>query len=346
MSIPIGDALVKGLSQLDRDYRAMMAGKVGQDINVLKREMEMANRRGVKVSPGWLVQQSAYRQLKRDVEYHMSQTAQGVGQGVSEANLVAIVAGNKFAGDAISNRLGPHPSGLPISWAGTPSPQTVTRLAAVVVAKQSPLQPVLDRVGGASVEKVRRSLINSMILGVNPVTAADRVAKELEGMRYDLERIYRTEYMRAYRSASLENYRGNSDVVEGWIWSAACDELTCASCWAMDGTEHDLAEPLDDHVNGRCAPIPMTKGWGEILGDDSIVDTAEPYATGEEKFAELGADEQRAILGPAGYDLFKGGVVSLSDFSTRSWNPVWGTQRTQTPVWALKALAAGKGWKG
>jgi hypothetical protein len=124
-------------------------------------------------------------------------------------------------------------------------------------------------------------------------------------------------------TAALRNYRANDDVVKGWIWNAACDDRTCAACWAMHGTEHSFEDDLQDHPNGRCARSPWVRSWAE-LGFEGMPEKP-PMKSGEERFAELTAEEQDAILGKAGGAAYRGGAAKLSDFATTKTSAAWGT---------------------
>jgi hypothetical protein len=140
-------------------------------------------------------------------------------------------------------------------------------------------------------------------------------------------RIARTEMNRAHREASLQSYAANQDVVTAWVWSAACDRRTCAGCWVMQGSEHPLSERLDDHPNGRCVAIPKTKSWGELLGDDTILDTRPKVSEGSELWAETPEDLQKEILGDSLYEAWRGGKVFWEDLVSQDSDPRWGTTR-------------------
>lgn len=124
---------------------------------------------------------------------------------------------------------------------------------------------LFEKLPTETVQAVRKRLIAGLVSGQNPRIVAADVSK---GLGVPLNRaltISRTEMLNAYRSAALDTYNANSDVVEGWIWDAAAG--CCAFCAGMDGTEHDLDEPMDSHPNCRCAPRPKTKSYDDILAN-------------------------------------------------------------------------------
>lgn len=106
----------------------------------------------------------------------------------------------------------------------------------------------------------------------------------------------------------------------------------CAACLAMDGSLHDLSETLDSHVQCRCAPVPVTKSWADILGplgidtsdipDASIVNS--DYETGAQWLDSQDEATQRAILGNAKYDAYTNGDITLSDLVGTKSDADWG----------------------
>jgi len=126
----------------------------------------------------------------------------------------------------------------------------------------SPLENLLAKLGPEVAATVKQALIRGIAAGAGPRQIARTFADALDGGRTRALTIARTEVLSAYRSAALENYRANSDVVEQWEWSA--DDKACDVCAVKNGTRYPLSAPFDEHVGGRCAPIPVTKTWAEL----------------------------------------------------------------------------------
>lgn len=106
----------------------------------------------------------------------------------------------------------------------------------------------------------------------------------------------------------------------------------CAACWAMHGTEHRLDEILDDHPNGRCTAIPLSRTWAEIgarYGVDlsDIPDTNPEIEPGTALFEKLSQEQQIKILGPAKWQAWKDGKFALADIVGRARSKEWGTHR-------------------
>lgn len=86
----------------------------------------------------------------------------------------------------------------------------------------------------------------------------------------------------------------------------------CIACLVMDGSEHDLHEPFDSHVQCRCAPVP-------------IVDRRQlNWQSGEDWFKSQSAAQQQATLGEAKYTAWRGGKLALRDFAHHAHDPVFG----------------------
>jgi F like protein len=124
--------------------------------------------------------------------------------------------------------------------------------------------------------------------------------------------ITRTVQIYSYRYANHAAYQANSSILEGWRWSSAKDARTCISCWCQDGKVFSVDQTLNDHHQGRCAPIPIVKG-------SSIT-----WDTGETVFNRLDESRQREIMGTGAYDAWKRGEVSFSEFSRPYTDSVYG----------------------
>jgi hypothetical protein len=132
----------------------------------------------------------------------------------------------------------------------------------------------------------------------------------------DAVRMTRTLNLYTYREASRANYAANSDIVEGWYWLAKLDDRTCVSCVAQHGTQHPLTETLNDHHNGRCAPIPAIKGLPSPIEQ-----------TGEQWFEGLSEAEQRRIMGDKKWEALRDGKFALGDVTGTYDDPVYGPMR-------------------
>ena len=184
----------------------------------------------------------------------------------------------------------------------------------------SPLHALLVAMGVDGAREAEDALVQNMLLGYNPRQTARELRKIFGGVLSRALTIARTEVLRAHRLATRESYRANSDIVRGWMWHSSADQRTCGCCWAMHGTKHGLDEELDGHPNCRCAMIPIIKG----------VDF--PVQPGGEIFQEMSAAKQINVLGPAKWQAWQTGQITLDEdpltgIVGRKYSPVWGSMR-------------------
>jgi Phage Mu protein F like protein len=242
------------------------------------------------------------------------------------------------------------PTGVQYAF-GIPGTQAIVNLIGATQAG-SPLADLFAGWGKEAATGVTDALTTGITLGNNPRVVARVVQRVMRdkadiALRESRNRalvLSRNEMLRAYKSSNLATYRANSDVVSQWRWQCAKQVRTCAVCLAMDGSLHDLSEELDSHICCRCAPVPVTRSWTDILsplGVDTsgIPETsisASSYQTGVEWFEQQDARTQQNILGSkAAYDLYQSGDVTLHDFVGVKYDADWGTSRYQRSVKAL-----------
>jgi hypothetical protein len=188
---------------------------------------------------------------------------------------------------------------------------------------------------GSATESMLRALIASIPEGQSPRDTARQMLTGTEdafngGLGRALT-ISRTEILDAYRGASNSIYQANTDVVDQWMWSAELDDATCISCCVMDGEMFPLDESgPDDHQNGRCIAIPVTKSWDE-LGFTGIAEPDSNYQDAQSWFDGLPEDQQLSIAGPGRLDAYQSGTP-WSDLSTTRSTEGWRDSRVPTPV--------------
>ncbi len=234
------------------------------------------------------------------------------------------------------------PPGVAFSF-GVPSQAA---LQSFVGATQigSPLATLFDGFGAEAAQNVKQSLLTGLTLGHGPRDVAKSGADDLNISQWRAQTIARTSMLNAYRSSQLANYQANSDVVQGWRWSAALSSRTCAACLAEDGTIHGLDEEMESHPNCRCSMIPLTNSWSDILSSSGIdtsdlsdTSIADGMQSGSDWFDAQNASAQQAILGKKGYELYRNGDATLKDFVGRSSDPKWGNSIYQRSIKEIQA---------
>ncbi|NCC35109.1 MAG: hypothetical protein EOM24_24320, partial [Chloroflexia bacterium] len=163
-----------------------------------------------------------------------------------------------------------------------------------VLQNGSPLRTLLDGLGADAADTVQRGLLRGVALGRNPRQIARDLRTALGGNLNRALTIARTEHMRAYRSATLECFQANGDILRGWQWRAAPSDRTCPLCLAMDGREFGLDEPFAQHPNCRCTALPLLRNR-----------PAPEREFGAAWFDQQTQERQRAILGQGALALYR-----------------------------------------
>jgi SPP1 gp7 family putative phage head morphogenesis protein len=235
---------------------------------------------------------------------------------VSAAQSAGIVAGVEVA-EKLTR-------GLVTAWNRLPTMQLET--LAGYMADGTPLGARLAKEGAEAAVRAKEVLFDGLLNG----RGARQIGRELHQAvstvtRYNATVIARTESLRAYRTATIDSYALNSEVVSAWRWISSKDKRTCAACIALDGTIHPLTESFGSHPACRCQAVPELIGRAMDYGQ-----------TGREWFAEQPESVQRRILGPAKHRLYAAGKIDLPDLVDRHPS-VWGPTGN---VKSLRQLAA------
>lgn len=177
----------------------------------------------------------------------------------------------------------------------------------------SPLRDYLLRMYPQAAQGMLDALIRGVGLGWNPTKTARAMREGLGvGLQTSL-RTARTETLRAYREATLAQYR-QAPVIEGYRRLASKSSRTCIACIALDGEWFPLTTPFEEHVQGRCTPVPSLKP------DEKIVN----WQPAQEWFGTLSPGMQREMMGKGLYEAWKGGQISLRDAAVLHQDPTWG----------------------
>jgi SPP1 gp7 family putative phage head morphogenesis protein len=290
----------------------------------------------------WLFERERLQVLQKQVEAELVRFAEQATDRIEAEQRRLVARAEEDAEALVRASLGKAPRGVTVTWARLPT--GVLEQLVGTLQDGSPLRSLLDALGPAASETVRHELVSGLALGLNPRDVARRCREALNGNRRRAETIARTEMLRAYREAARQSYLANNDVVEGWFWYSARDARTCPMCWAMHGTVHRNDEVLDDHPNGRCTEVPLTKTWKE-LGFEGVPETRAEVEPGESLFARLSEEQQRAILGDAAFEAYKAGQVKLADFVGQKSDPRWGTMRYTRSLMEVLGPQEARSWR-
>jgi len=109
---------------------------------------------------------------------------------------------------------------------------------------------------GDEVKKKMKTKLSELYLRGVSIQEMSKEIRAIEEMsKYRADMIARTETIRAYNEAAVNQYKENE--IEKWIWITAIDERTCDECMALDGTEHTFDDERPPaHPLCRCAVAP------------------------------------------------------------------------------------------
>jgi hypothetical protein len=329
------------LKQTTRHYNALLAqhdaaaqrslsnaythtlAQIQPHLNKLLQQIREKRARGEQVPASWLYEQHRLETIKQTVNNAITHYGQITQAQVADLQRFGVQTGTQSAQDMLQASV---PRGISHMF-GVPDPQALHNLVGAT-QPGSPLHSLFNTFGSQAADDVGKALFTGLSLGNSPTAVARAVQDALDIPRARALTIARTEMNRAYRSANLLNYQTNSDVVDSWIWCCDMGPHSCAACIFMNGSEHSLDEDMDEHVCGRCTPIPKTKSWADILGDgvdtSDLEDTSPDVQDGSDWFDNQDEGTQRDILGTAKYEAYANGDISLRDVVGVRTSSTWG----------------------
>lgn len=202
------------------------------------------------------------------------------------------------------------------------------QLDAIVTRSTQQITSLAKPLSAEAYEIVRRELIRGVAAGSNPKVTARRMVARAEryGFNGGLNRaltIARTETLDAHRAAAQASYAANTDLLRGWVWTAALSERTCSACWSMHGTEYPVTAPGPlGHQNCRCTAVPLVKSWAD-LGFPNIAEPPSAIPDAEQAFTALPVATQRQILGPARHTAWAAGGFPMTSWAQKRTTDGW-----------------------
>lgn len=275
-------------------------------------------------TPGKVRRLARYKALRSQVEAEVARFGAWADVEITNASRVAVADGLAHAQQltlaGVPEALRPAVAAV---WNQLPAAAVETLLG--FLAPGSPLhQSLVQQLGGAVAEAVERSLLEGIALGYNPRKVAGIIRNQLgQGLTWAL-RTARTAQLWAYREATRASYVANGDIVDGWIWHAELGPRTCMACIAQHGTFHPSTEVLNDHHNGRCAMVPVTKDWKD-LGFEGIPDSRPKVQSGRDWFDQLSPSEQAGYFpSRAMWNAWKAGAIGWDNLVSSHTDGVYG----------------------
>ncbi len=309
-----------GARELIRYYGTAWQG-IKAKLDQLTAEMAQAQALGQTLDPAWLLQQARLTSLQVQVETEMAAFARFADSQITSEQAEAVRMAVEHSRLLAEAGMGETPPGIVGRWDVLPVEASHDLIG--FLQNGSPLNTLLDELPGETGREVADALMRGLMMGQSPRTVA-LLASQAGGIGLVRAlKIARTEMLRSYREATRRSYERNGDIVKGWTWHSALDKRTCAACWAMHGTIHPLDERMAEHINGRCAMIPITKTWKE-LGYTGVRETQARIPEGEEVFRRQPKEVQEQVLGKGHYQLWKERGISLRDMVGVRHSTEWG----------------------
>ncbi len=321
-------------ADLTREYGQTWQ-RIRAELDDLGQQIKQARDRGETVNRGWLLKQHRLQRLEAETLVSLRFFLDFAERRITAAQIDALTAGQTDALEVLRASIGAPPPGVLFESA---LPAGALNELVGRSSSGQPLGELLAQLGPHAATGVRRTLLAGVALGQHPSVIARAARTFLAGNMARALTIARTEVLGAYRAASLDTYRANSGVVSGWVWNAQLSQRTCAVCWAMHGTFHTLDEALGSHPNCRCAMLPKTRSWAE-LGFDAPNDPGIVVEPGPDVFRRADPALQRAVLGPAKYELYRRGELDLPELVQKTRSRTWGVGRRERPLRELPLVA-------
>lgn len=260
-------------------------------------------------TPARVFADARYRALLSEVTTQLA----GLGQQLTLETTARQQALVDAAGPLARGLVGAQAPDLAASFAGLPARATQELVGSL--SDGSPLAETVGRRFGAARNEAEDALSAGVISGQGPADLARTLAGITDGLiaRHVLT-LARTAPMQAFRTASLQTYAANADVVTGWIWMATLSGTTCLACLNKHGTVHPVSEQFfGAHPRCRCVPIPRVRGH-----------RSPAFESGQHWFDRQPAAAQRRQMGIAAHQAYRQGDVRFRDFLGERNDPAWG----------------------
>lgn len=291
---------------------------------------------GDPVSPAWAYQKGRLKALLDTTRQEVGRYATDASQAAVAAQAAAVNAAQRESAQLTQTAM--TQQGIEATLRTT-DPRALIQQAVGFTGDGTVLAEHLAKtLTPETVDGVRATVVKGLALGKGQDWMARELTRNFALAHTRAETIMRTETLRAYREVSRATYEANTDVLEGWTWQAHLDARTCIACAVMDGTLHPVTDTLDGHPRCRCAMLPRTKSW-EDLGVPGLADTRPKVPAGRDWIEAQPESVQRAMMGPAKFDAWKRGDITLDDMVAQHHSDDWGTMRTER---SLKSITEGR----
>lgn len=316
-----------------------------KELQALMLAMATAEASGEKVDANWLYRRDRLQTIQAQAARSIDEFSQGADltilNGQASAVKLAIAHSAELMTAGAATAALRAPSQAAVTMVFNRINENALQHLVGFLSDGSPLSELLGTYPAQAAMAVEEGLLEGIALGRSPRETArlmgnamaeggmlpkggpNEVTERMRQIQIRALRTARTETLRAYRTATDENYNANSDVLAGWMWLSTRSTRTCPMCWAMHGTIHPLGELMATHIACRCTQVPVFRP--EYGGPPAI-------KTGEAEFAQLSKADQRFVLGKAKFEAYEKGELKLSDLVQRTEGDKWGAGRQEASI--------------
>ena len=305
-----------------------VAQAIGSEVDALT---SIAQSRNLK--PYQVQQLARYKSLQAQIIGEINGFAQIAGTQITQGQAAAVALSEQAAFTTMAASLPPGvtPDMLArvgLEWNRLPTEAFANFVG--IAGDGAPVGALLSELGPTTATAVRSGILEGIGLGYSPRKTA-RMVQKATGMGLTRAMaIARTETNRSHREASRLQYANNSAVVKGYKRHSARDSDVCIACIALDGKVYELKEPMDAHVNCRCAMLPETLTYKD-LGLD--VPMPPPVESAQDWFQKQPSSVQLGMMkSTRRYDAWKSGQVGLNDMVQITDDVIWGKSAGVAPL--------------
>jgi hypothetical protein len=295
-------------------------GLIGQRLAELDAEAARLEAAGERLRPD----NPVLRALVADLDTELARIAARVDVGAADAQRTGLEAAARLTRELALPGVDDRTlASIGVTW-NVPDPEAVNRLVGYV--NSAGWAEELAAYPQTVLDVVRNQAVRGLVEGWNPLQTARMIRQMAQSVpAVQANTLMRTVQLQSYRDAAVLHRVANADILTEQIRIAALDARTCMACVALHGTRLAIDERINDHHNGRCTSISVVRGRPRDV------------QTGEEWFAGLSEERQRAQMGDSAFELWKGGRIELRDFVQPYTDPVFGEMVREASVKGMLA---------
>lgn len=297
----------KIIDREEKTFREMLSAyaeiekELEKSYKKLQKQIEAAQEGGETISPSWFYREKRLKKLLAQVQEQITRFGGKAIKIIEREQRAAIqIAISQSAETFIfqtSNQ------GKEYDFSTQISPRTI-ETAVGMMGDGSPLAEYFEQTLAPVVaERIKSEVIKAAAIGTDFRTIGKRLQEAGNITKYRALSSARSEVNRVRRSATLETYRNNEDILEGWEWVASKSRRTCILCISLDGRIFKLKDEFPQHVNCRCSLIPVIKNLPR-----------RPRIIGSDWFDGQSDEIKTEILGKESFAAYQKGDVELKDF--------------------------------